>query len=151
MLKIKVNSDEIVSALERDTKYLAEKEMRGVVAVAADVIRDDAIQNAIEVGYSAKGPHRMPSGSVYVRKGLIPQGIYAFVQANKGTITSAKVAFNAKKTGPTGGAWYAHILEFGSRFMSPVPFFLRALPEKRAQALAAAQKRLSEAVGRMLQ
>lgn len=148
MLKIKVNSEEIVAALERDTKYLAEKEMRGVVAEAANVIRDDAIQNAIEVGYSAKGPHLMPSGRVYVRKGLIPQGIYAFVEANKGTITRAKIAFNPKNA---GDAWYARILEFGSRFMSPVPFFMRALPEKRAQALAAAQKRLSEAVGRMLQ
>ncbi|WP_042778030.1 HK97-gp10 family putative phage morphogenesis protein [Sinorhizobium fredii] len=147
MLKIKVNSDEIVAALERDTKYLAEKEMRGVVAEAANVIRDDARQNAIEVGYSAKGPHRMPSGSIYWRKGQIPDGIYAFVEANKGTLVSAKIAFDAKKA---GGAWYAHILEFGSRFMSPVPFFMRALPEKQADAIKAAQKRLSEAVGRML-
>lgn len=43
MLKIKVNADEIVAALERDTKYLAEKEMRGVVAEAVNIIRDDAV------------------------------------------------------------------------------------------------------------
>lgn len=147
MLKIKVNADEIVAALERDTKYLAEKEMRGVVAEAANVIRDDAVQNAVEVGYSAKGPHRMPSGRIYDRKGQIPQGIYAFVEANKGSIVSAKIAFDAAKA---GGAWYARIVEFGSRFMPPVPSFMRALSEKQADALKAAQKRLSEAVGRML-
>jgi HK97 gp10 family phage protein len=147
MLKIKINSDEIAAALERDTKYLADKEMRGVVAEAANVIRDDAIQNAIEVGYSARGPHRMPSGRIWWRKGRIPEGIYAFVESNRGTIVSAKVAFDVKAA---GGAWYAHILEFGSRFMSPVPFFMRALPEKQGEALKAAQKRLSEAVGRML-
>jgi HK97 gp10 family phage protein len=147
MLKIKVNSDELVARLEKDTHYLAEKEMRGVVSKAVNVIKDDAVQNAIEVGFSAKGPFRTASGKRIVRHGQIPQGIYAFVEKNKGDTVTAKVAFDAKAA---GGAWYARILEFGSRKMAPIPFFLRALPEKRTQALAAAQKRLDEAVGRML-
>jgi HK97 gp10 family phage protein len=147
MLKITVNADELVAQLERDTKYLAEKEMRGVVSKAVNVIADDAKQNAIEVGFGNKGRYRTASGEIITRKGQIPNGIYAFTGKNKGSVVPAKVAFDPKKA---GGAWYARLLEFGTRKMPPIPFFMRALPEKRKEALAAAQKRLNEAVGRML-
>lgn len=145
MLKITVNASDIADRLTKDTKYLLELEMRGVVADAVNVLRDDAIANANELGLSRTGPTPKPSGGTYDRKGRIPSGIYAFVKPNSGGTVSAKVAF--KKTADN---FHAFFLEFGTRHMAPRPFFLRALSEAKAPAMAAAQHRLDEAIGRML-
>lgn len=145
MLKIKVNAQELVGKLDKDSRYMLEKEMRGVVADIVNPIRDDAIDNANSIGLGKTGPTRMPSGGIHDRQGQIPSGIYAFVAPNSGSTVSAKVAFRK-----TRDNYHAFFLEFGTRHMAPQPFFLRALSETRAAALAAGQTRLNEAIGRML-
>lgn len=145
MLKIKINAQELAGKLDQDSRYMLEKEMRGVVADIANPIRDDAIANAEGIGLGKTGPTRMPSGGMHDRQGQIPSGIYAFVEPNSGSTVSAKIAF--KKTRDN---FHAFFLEFGTRYMAPQPFFLRALGETRAAALAAGQQRLNEAIGRML-
>jgi HK97 gp10 family phage protein len=145
MLKIKINAHELAAELEKDTEYLLEKEMRGVVADAANVLRDDAIANANEIGLSRTGPTPKPSGGMHDRAGQIPSGIYAFVEPNAGGTVKAKVAFRRTREN-----FHAFFLEFGTRHMSPQPFFMRALSEVRGAAVSAAQKRLDEGVGRML-
>jgi len=145
MLSIKINAKELAGKLDKDARYMLEKEMRGVVADVANPIRDDAIANAEGVGLGRTGPTPKPSGGMHDRRGKIPSGIYAFVEPNKGAVVSAKIAF--RKTRET---FHAFFLEYGTRHMAPQPFFMRALGETRGAALAAGQKRLNEAIGRML-
>lgn len=145
MLRIHVNAEQLAGRLDEDSRYMLEKEMRGVVADIANPIRDDAIANAEQVGLGKTGPTKKPSGGIHVRRGKIPSGIFAFVMPNKGSVIAAKIAFDK-----TRDNYHAFFLEFGTRFMSPQPFFLRALSETRAAALAAGQQRLNEAIGRML-
>jgi HK97 gp10 family phage protein len=145
VLKITVNASEVMKSLDEATKHLLEKEMRGVVAKAVNEIRDDAIANAEEVGLGRTGLTQKPSGGWHQRRGEIPSGIFAFVEPNSGSTVSAKVAFDS-----TRDTFHAFFLEFGTRHMSPRPFFMRALSEASDRAVSAAQKRFDEAVARML-
>jgi HK97 gp10 family phage protein len=145
MLKFKTNSSKVAAQLKNDTKYLCEKEMRGVVAKAVDAVRDQAKANAIAIGLGQAGMVPDSSGRQRMRQGQIPGAIYSYVKKNEGSIVSGAVKI--KKTRAT---FHAGFIEFGTRFRPPKPFFRRALEEASGAALSAAQARFDEAVGRML-
>jgi HK97 gp10 family phage protein len=145
---ITIKSAAVAAKLDKASTHLLEKEMRGVVAVAANEIRDQARSNAIGVGLGQSGPVTYAKGEKYDRHGGIPQSIFAFVQPNAGSHVSAKVAFDHLAAGYDN--WYAVLIENGTRFMSARPFFTPAVNDTKGSAAGAASKRFAEAVQRML-
>lgn len=148
--KVEVKSGRLIAQLQKDFKHLSEKEVRGVVAVGANVIRDKAKSNAEAVGLGQTGAVADSSGRLRQRHGRIPGAIYAYVRKNEGDTVTARVALDTKaKRGPQQ-TFHARFIEFGTVHMSPRPFFRRSLAEAEGEALAAMEKRFAEAVGRML-
>lgn len=145
MLKLDVNSKALRDTLQRGGKHFVEKEMRGVMAKVVNTVRDGARNNAEALGLSKTGPTPLPGGGMHNRRGKIPDAIYSYVAKQEGETTRGFVKVQRSRE-----TFHWVFLEFGTRHMSPQPFFLRALPENTGKALAEAQQRFDEAIPRIL-
>lgn len=146
MLKIDVNSKALRDSLQRGGEHFVEKEMRGVMAQVVNTIRDGARKNADALGLSRTGPTPVPGGGMYTRRGKIPAAIYSYVAKQEGDTTRGFVKVQRSRE-----TFHWVFLEFGTRFITPQPFFFRALSENRGAAMKAAQKRFDDAVPRILE
>lgn len=150
-LEVKVDAQKLIIALDKGMEHFCQKEMRGVVAVGANEIRDQAINNAEAIGLGKRGMVRGKDGRMRARYGQIPKAIIARVLKNPSdSVTEAAIFFKkSAKRGPQQ-TYHALFVEFGTKYMAPQPFFRRALPEARSAAQAEMQKRFNEGVQRIL-
>lgn len=141
---IDIRGDEqLVSALKEISKKLGKRWIRGAVAEGANVIRDQAKQNAVSQGLAVAGRYpTTPGGRVIDHRGMIPFAIRSWVDPpSRATYATAGIrVVSGRRKSPTQ-TYHWHFVEYGGP-NNPVtrPFWQPALNQSRAKAMEAARE-----------
>lgn len=119
---------------------LANRWLRGAVGEMANVVRDQAHDNAVREGLSVAGYYpTTPGGRMIDHRGMIPFAIRAWVDPTraKGRVTGGVRVVSGRRNSPTQ-TYHWHFVEFGGP-NNPVtrPFFMPAKEQARQPAIAA--------------
>lgn len=132
---------ELKDRLDGISKKLAKRWIRGAVGEAANVIRDQAKDNAIRQGLNISGRYpTTPGGRVIDHRGMIPFAIRAWVDPPKGQAraTAGIRVVSGRRKSPTQ-TYHWRFVEYGGP-TNPVtrPFWSPALSQSKDRAKAAA-------------
>lgn len=132
---------ELKGRLQNISDKLAKRWIRGAVAEGANVIRDQARDNAIRQGLNVAGYYpTTPGGRVIDHRGMIPFAVRSWVDPPKGRAraTAGIRVVSGRRKSPTQ-TYHWHFVEYGGP-NNPVtrPFWSPALTQSRDRAKAAA-------------
>lgn len=144
MFSFNVKGDkELSAALKNISKRLSTRWIRGAVAEGANVIRDQAKENAIRQGLNVAGFYpTTPGGRMIDHRGMIPFAVRSWVEPARGSgqATAGIRVVSGRRRSPTQ-TYHWHFVEYGGP-NNPVtrPFWSPALEQSRERAMAAARE-----------